>query len=220
MIYGRSFSRQFYLLTICFCFCFMKVLSLDTSKTKTITYYRFTLGGGLGKGYPQAESQNGVGGTFRAAIQRKKKLYTLGTTGLGEIKILNYSNVNNKISSLEVMYGRVLYANKIFCSISGGLGYINSEETGAFISREGSWLFGYYTYEKIQRSSVGIPISFQTFWVPAKFYGIGLDFYANINSINSFYTVSLCHQFGKLRPSVKKIKEKKEKKLSAPSPTL
>ena len=218
MVYGQSFSRYFYILTICFCFCFMKALSQDSSKTKTITYYRVTLGGGIGKGYPQAESQSGIGGTFRAAIQREKNLYTVGTTALGEIKIFNYSNVNNNISSIEVMYGKVLSSNKFFCSISGGLGYINSEEAGAFISREGGWLFGYYNYERIKKSSVGIPISFQTFWIPTKFYGIGLDFYANINSINSFYTVSLCHQFGKLRPAIKN--KKSEIKLIVPLPTL
>ncbi len=50
----------------------MKGISQDSSTIKPITYYRITMGGDLGKGYPHAESQSGVGGTFRAAIQREK----------------------------------------------------------------------------------------------------------------------------------------------------
>ena len=206
MNHKEIFYRRFYFMIIFLCFCFTKAISQNSSETKTTTYYRVTLGGGLGKGYPQAESETGVGGTLRGTLQRKKNLYTLGTTALGEIKIFNNSNVNNNISSLEFMYGRVLSTNNFFCSINGGLAFLKSEESGAFVSREGGWIFGYYTYEKIKRSSIGIPISFQTFWIPAKFYGVGLDFYANINSISSFYTLSFCHQFGKLRPSLKKKK--------------
>ena len=206
MIRTETFFRLFYFITIFLCFCFTKVISQDSSKPKTITYYSVTLGGGLGKGYPQAASEIGIGGTLRGTIQRKKNLYTIGTTGLGEFKIFNLSNVYNNISSIEVMYGKAFSNNTFFCSISGGLGFLKSEEMGDFISRDGGWIFGYYTYDKIKRSAVGIPISFQTFWIPAKFYGIGLDFYANINSINSFYTISFCHQFGKLRPAIKRKK--------------
>ena len=208
MIHEQSFSRTSYLLTICFCFFFVRGISQDSSAENPIIYYRITLGGGLGKGYPQNYSETGIGGTFKIAVQRKKSLYTLSTTAVGEIALFDNSNVNNNISSIEVMYGKVLSTNKFFCNISGGLGFIRSQEKGAFISREGFWLFGYYNYEKINKSTIGIPISFQTFWIPTKFYGVGLDFYANINANNSFYVVSFCHQFGKLRTSLKRKKEK------------
>ena len=208
MKHRKNLSLNFYLLTLCLCFCFIMGKSQNSSTIKPITYYRVTIGGGLGKGYPQAASETGISASLEATIQRKTKLYSVSTRSLGEIGIFNNSNVNNNISSIELMYGKVLSSNTFFCSISGGLGYVYSEEKGEFISREGIWFFGYYTFEKIKKSTVGIPISFKIVYIPTKFYGIGLDFYANINVNNTFYTASLCHQFGKLRPAVKKRKIK------------
>ena len=206
MKHRKSFSLNFYLLA--FCFCFIKEKSHDSSTIKPITYYKVSFGGGLGKGYPQSASETGIGGSLEATIQRKKKLYSVSTRSLGEIGIFDNSNVNNNISSIELMYGKVLSTNTFFCSISGGLGYAYSDEKGEFISREGGWFFGYYTFEKIKKNTIGFPISFKIFYIPTKFYGIGLDFYANINPNNTFYTASLCHQFGKLRSAVKKRKIK------------
>ena len=208
MKHRKNLSLNFYLLTLCLCFCFITGKSQDSSTIKPITYYRVTIGGGLGKGYPQAASETGISASLEATIQRKTKLYSVSTRSLGEIGIFNNSNVNNNISSIELMYGKVLSSNTFFCSISGGLGYVYSQEKGEFISREAVWFFGYYTFEKIKKSTVGIPISFKIVYIPTKFYGIGLDFYANINANNTFYTASLCHQFGKLRPGVKKRKIK------------
>ena len=208
MKHRKNLSLNFYLLTLCLCFCFIMGKSQNSSTIKPITYYRVTIGGGLGKGYPQAASETGISASLEATIQRKTKLYSVSTRSLGEIGIFNNSNVNNNISSIELMYGKVLSSNTFFCSISGGLGYVYSQEKGEFISREAVWFFGYYTFEKIKKSTVGIPISFKIVYIPTKFYGIGLDFYANINANNTFYTASLCHQFGKLRPAVKKRKIK------------
>ena len=208
MKHRKNLSLNFYLLTLCLCFCFIMGKSQNSSTIKPITYYRVTIGGGLGKGYPQAASETGISASLEATIQRKTKLYSVSTRSLGEIGIFDNSNVNNNISSIELMYGKVLSSNTFFCSISGGLGYVYSQEKGEFISREAVWFFGYYTFEKIKKSTVGIPISFKIVYIPTKFYGIGLDFYANINANNTFYTASLCHQFGKLRPAVKKRKIK------------
>ena len=208
MKHRKNLSLNFYLLTLCLCFCFIMGKSQNSSTIKPITYYRVTIGGGLGKGYPQTASETGISASLEATIQRKTKLYSVSTRSLGEIGIFDNSNVNNNISSIELMYGKVLSSNTFFCSISGGLGYVYSQEKGEFISREAVWFFGYYTFEKIKKSTVGIPISFKIVYIPTKFYGIGLDFYANINSNNTFYTASLCHQFGKLRPAVKKRKIK------------
>ena len=149
MKHRKSFSLNFYLLA--FCFCFIKEKSNDSSTIKPITYYKVSFGGGLGKGYPQSASETGIGGSLEATIQRKKKLYSVSTRSLGEIGIFDNSNVNNNISSIELMYGKVLSTNTFFCSISGGLGYVYSDEKGEFISREGGWFFGYYTFEKIKK---------------------------------------------------------------------
>ena len=220
MLLKNEFCRNVCFVTILLCLCSIKVKSQDSSKAPNKIFYRITLGGGLGKGYPQAASEIGIGGTLRLSIQTEKSLYTIGTTALGEFNIFNFSNINNNISSMELMYGKALSTNAFYCSINGGLSFIKSEESGALVSREGGWLFGFSTYEKIKRTAVGVPLSLQTFWVPARFYGLGIDIYANINSISSFYCISFCHQFGKLRPALKARKQSNKSKLISPSPTL
>ena len=136
MKHRKNLSLNFYLLTLCLCFCFIMGKSQNSSTIKPITYYRVTIGGGLGKGYPQAASETGINASLEATIQRKTKLYSVSTRSLGEIGIFDNSNVNNNISSIELMYGKVLSSNTFFCSISGGLGYVYSQEKGEFISRE------------------------------------------------------------------------------------
>ena len=202
----KSFILHFYLCTFFFCFCFIKGKSQDSSQIKPITYYRITVGGGLGRGYPQSGLEFGLSGIIEIAVQKQKSIYALSVSGQQEIGIFNFSNVQNSISSVNMMYGRVLSANNFFCSISAGVGYVFTEEKGAIISREGGWLFGINTYEKLNHSTIGVPISLKTFWVPVKFYGIGIDFNANINSKSSFYSVNFCHQIGKLRAAKKKKK--------------
>ena len=214
MKYKKSFVRNFYLCTLFSCFCFIKGKSQDSSKIKPITYYRITVGGGLGKGYLQSELGFGLSGIIEIAVQKQKSIYAINATSLyalsptsqQELGLFNFSNVRSNISTVNIMYGRVLSSNNFFCSISAGVGYVFTEEKGAIISREGGWLFGINTYEKLNHSTIGVPISLKTFWVPVKFYGIGIDFNANINSKSSFYSVNFCHQIGKLRAAKKKKK--------------
>lgn len=193
--------KKIFLCSCCFFWCSIKSIAQDSLSNKQVIYFRITAGGGIGKGYPQSEGQIGIGGSLEAAIQKKNNLYSLGIRTLGEFVLFNNTNVHNNINSADIMYGKVLSAHVFFCSISGGISYVYSEQEGDLISREVGWFFGRYNYQSIKTASVGLPLSFKTMWIPTKYYGIGIDFYANINRINSFYSINFCHQFGRLRPS-------------------
>ncbi|MEO6706828.1 MAG: hypothetical protein ABIN04_13385, partial [Ginsengibacter sp.] len=128
-------------------------------------YYRTTVGGGWGKGYPFQELGNGIGGTIEFAVQKNNTVYALGARAVTEFTVFNQSNVDNTISSYDITIGRVLSKGKFFSSISAGVGLVAGLYPGELISREGGWLFGYYTYEKITYTTIGFPISVKGLWV-------------------------------------------------------
>ena len=171
----------------------------DSSALADALYYRFTLGNGIGKGYPMSMNDIGVGGSLEFAIQNRKGIYSVGFRGLTEFLIFGNSNVSNSVNSAEFTYGRVFRSDGLFTSISAGVGYITTEEKGEILSSVGFLFFPINTYEKIIRHTIGFPISAKMFWVPARWYGIGAEFYVNFNSRNTFYGINLCHQFGKLK---------------------
>ena len=171
----------------------------DTSKIAIPLYYRLTLGGGLGKGYPLAENDFGIGGIIEFAVQKKTSIYSFGIRGLGELAIFDQSNVNNSISSAEITYGKVFQARSFFAALSAGAGYISALQKGELLSREGGWFSSVSTYQKISYHTIGFPIAAKIFWLPARVYGIGIELYVNINSRNTFYGINFCHQFGKLK---------------------
>lgn len=125
--------------------------------------------------------------------------------GATELNVLGGYNVDNSISCFGITYGKAFQRKELFAGISAGIGLVTSQERGIFISSEGGW-FGISNYEKIRRHSIGFPISAKILGVPSRVYGIGIEVYANLNRISSFYGINLCHQFGKLRP--KKMRNK------------
>lgn len=162
--------------------------------------YRLTIGAGFGSGYPSQEENDGISVTAEFAIQREKNVYALGLRSVFEFDFLSTSYPNNSISSIDITYGKVLINGKFFSSISAGIGFIEGIEKGKFLSTDGTGWFAPHYYEKIRFYTIGIPITAKMFWVPLRFYGIGLELYVNINIKNTFYGIIFCHQFGKLRP--------------------
>ena len=193
------------IMLICIVATSISLIAQVSDKHKTPLYYRLTLGGGLGKGFPLQETgEVGIGGTIEFAVQKKNNVYALGVTGISEFDLLSGSNVHNSVSSWGITYGKAIQQKSFFSSISGGLSLVTGEQKGNFISSAGGW-FGMHYYEKIKAHTVGFPISAKFLWTPSTVYGLGLEVYANLNSLGSFYGINFCHQFGKLRP--KKTKE-------------
>lgn len=179
-------------------------MAQDTLKINE-KFYRLTLGGGFGSGYPLQEDDFGIGGNLDFTIQKNNSIYTLGIRVVTEFVLFESSNVDNSINSVDLTYGKVFKGGCFFSSISAGIACVKSEHKGKLLSREGGWLFATYTYEKIKHYTIGFPLSVKIFWVPLRFYGLGTELYANLNTVNPFYGINFCHQFGKLRrPKIKK----------------
>ena len=185
---------QFCMLTL----AFNKVAAQDSLLKDNSKYYRFSLGNGIGSGYPLQEDDIGIGGTLEFAVQQNKSAYSLGIRGLGEFNLFSSSNVQNSVWSIDLSYGRVWKTRSFYSSLSTGIGMVTTEEKGKFLSSTGGW-FVLSTYERIINHTVGIPISAKFVWVPTRIYGIGTEFFVNINSRRTFYGINFFHQFGKLR---------------------
>ena len=67
-------SCQFCMLTL----AFNKVAAQDSLLKDNSKYYRFSLGNGIGSGYPLQEDDIGIGGTLEFAVQQNKSAYSLG----------------------------------------------------------------------------------------------------------------------------------------------
>ena len=181
------------------------VKSQDTLKTDKKLYYRLTMGVGIGSGYPLQEDDYGIGGNIEFALQKQKAVYSLGISGVQEFQILGVSHPAKSIGSIDLTYGKALKRKSLYASLSAGAGWVTSVQRGKFLSSDGGW-FGTDYYEKITHQTIGFPISVKIFWVPLSFTGVGLELYANINSLHTFYGINICRQFGKLRPAIKKDK--------------
>lgn len=199
--YLQSF---FYLISIVMLFApGGKLIAQDTSvRTKKILS-RLTLAGGLGLGVPEQRGNYGFGSYVEFAIQKRESLYAIGVRELIEFDIFSTSNVQNKVGSVDLTYGKAYTKGNFYASLNAGFGYTTVVVKGSLISRQGGWLFSHSIYEKLSANTIGIPISCKIMWLPAKFYGIGLELYANLNGVNSFYGFNMAHQFGKLRPVMK-----------------
>lgn len=97
--------------------------------------------------------------------------------------------MNDYIRSYDLTVGRVLKNNNFFSSLNLGIGYVDGE----------TWHELADGYESKRYKTIGFPISIKGFVVPFRFYGLGIDLYANINKKSSFYGVNLCHQVGLLK---------------------
>jgi hypothetical protein len=178
----------------------------DSIKLNKI-YYRVSLSTGLGSGYPMQESnlENGLGGAIEFAIQKNKNLYSIGWNGVIENDLFNQNSVLNSISSLNFTYGKYYTKKSFFTSISTGLGLVMSTTKGTLISTTNTgFLSSYSTYEKLNNTTIGIPISAKMAWVPVKYFGIGIEALVNINKINSFWATNVKYQVGLLREKSKK----------------
>ena len=181
---------------IAFFLLLLNPLTTTAQKEPKETFYRLTMGGGIGNGYPNADG-NGIGGMLEFAYQQNKALYAVGYTGMGEFNIFDQSNVHNSVQSINLTYGRAYMYRSIFMSISAGPGFVSTVAQGALKDRLG-FIFTTSTYEKITAHTVGLAFSAKAMAL-APHGGIGLEFYANANSQSSFAGINLCFQFGKLR---------------------
>ncbi len=158
----------------------------DTLAVDKSLYYRAILGGGTGSGSFFTGKNSMIGFNFELMIERNKTVYSIAGRSLSTFKI---SNMNNYMQSYDLTIGRVLKSNNLFSSLSLGIAYLEGE----------TWHKIADQYHSKNYQTIGLPISIKGFIVPFRYYGLGVDLYANINSASSFYGIYLCHQVGLLK---------------------
>jgi hypothetical protein len=95
-------------------------------------------------------------------------------------------------------------------SISTGLSRVVYKKQEKLIREysDGSAFFNLYReYSLRQENYLGIPISLKIFLVPIRYYGISMEFYANINKGSNYFSKNLSSQFGILRNELKPKKK-------------
>jgi hypothetical protein len=196
-----------YLLLIGFFIKISVAIGQDSVILKEPLYYRIATSFGIGAGFPKQieASNNGISLGASFELEKNKAIYTLGYRFVSVIQfnIFETNNLTNNIQSTDLTYGRAFKIAMLSASINAGLGYVTSVERGALISstsRGPGFLSGYDdVYEKIKYHNIGVPISLKVFWPPITQFGIGADFYVNINK-NTFYGANFSLLFGKLGP--------------------
>lgn len=163
----------------------------DTLTVDKSLYYRGILGGGTGFGRFFVGNNSIIGLDFELMVERNKTVYGIGGKSLSTYKI---STMNNYMQSYDLTIGRVLKSNNLFSSLSLGIAYLEGE----------TWHKVADEYESKNYRIIGLPISLKGFIVPFRYYGLGVDLYANINSASTFYGIYVCHQFGLLKRVKKK----------------
>ena len=160
--------------------------------------YSFSIGAGIGKSPNFELSKIGIGGMIEFNLQKNKSLATIGYRGTGEFQFLAPSKPAVTMTSIDLLYGRVLSDKKINVSINTGIGLVGNLERGKFLYSDPG-LFGASHYQKVRSFTVGLPISSKALISLSKHFGLGLEGYININSKNTFYGLNLCATFKKYK---------------------
>lgn len=173
-------------------FSFLFTQAQNEEKSDEI-FYSIIVGAGIGKSPNFEGGRNGIGGMIEFNLKKNKSIASLGYRGTGEFNILGRGQIKRTMTSLDLMYGRLLYNNKQNISINIGIGWVGSLEKVPG-SSNGSW-FGPGNYERLKFYSIGLPISSKIFLYMSKHFGVSVEGYININKLNTFYGINFCPTF-------------------------
>jgi hypothetical protein len=186
------------------------------SEEKSNTFYIVTtgfavgMGPGIGKSFPTNAANIGLGLNVDFALQKNKWLYSIGYRVISDFQIVNTTKGKNNVQTTEITFGKSLKNNLLSINISSGISRVVYKKQDALIKEytQGSGLFNIYReYSMYKENYIGVPISLKLFLLPLKYYGVGLEFYANINKGSNYFSINLSSQFGKLRNSLKQKKK-------------
>jgi hypothetical protein len=134
---------------------------------------------GLGKG---SVGTHAFALEANSSYQFGKSLITLRSAGTAEL-------FGKSIGDYGLLYGIILKQQPTFVSFGVGLAFVGgSISQGLFSTKEP---------EKIG-PTIGLPLEVQLFFRPARFLGIGLYGFANLNPEESFVGATISLQLGKL----------------------
>lgn len=161
-------------------------------------FYSISIGAGIGKSPNIENGKYGIGGLLDFTLQKNKSLASIGFRGTGEFELLAPNYPSNTMTSIDLLYGKLLTNKKVTVSIHTGIGLVGSLERGKFLYSDPG-LFGASHYEKVRSFTVGLPVSSKALISLSKHFGLGLEGYININSKNTFYGLNLCATFKKYK---------------------
>ena len=190
-----------YLLLLILSICANKI-NAQKNENQNELYLGFTFGTGLGTSPIFIEKKVGLSGLLNLSLEFKKNEISIGVNGTSEIQILGGSYPSISTSSIDIMYGRVLYDKPIIVIAQVGVGYVKNISRGLYLYNDPGF-FGPSYYEKFKLHTIGIPISLKTTAKVISKYSVGLELYANINNKFPFYSINVVHQFRKFRISRK-----------------
>ncbi len=157
-------------------------------------FYSFSIGAGIGK-LPGLEiGEMGIGGMIDFNLKKNKSLATIGYRGIGELQIIGSSSPPITMTSIDILYGRVLSDRKINVSLHTGIGLVWNLDRGNFLYAEPG-LFGRVHYEKLRSFTVGLPISSKALISLSEHSALGLEGYVNLNSENICFGLNVCASF-------------------------
>ena len=159
-------------------------------------FYSISIGAGIGKSPNFEDGNYGIGGMMDVTLQKNKSLATIGYRGTGELGVMASSSPLRTMTSIDLLYGRLLTDNKLIITIHTGIGLVGNLERGLFLYSGSGFLSRSY-YEKIKMHTVGLPVSSKALIPLAKHFALGLEGYLNINNQNTFYGVNISASFNK-----------------------
>ena len=160
---------------------------------------------GAGPGFGTRNSDMAIGSLIEIAVAKEKSALFAGLREFGEgsTGVLATANIRDKMQCFELRYGRLIRKKNTILSINTGLSYVSGTFKGDLLDTEGGWFSRVLIYEKITGKGIGFPLSAQFKGIISKRFALGIEAYANINKVCTFYGVNLNVNFGKLRQNKK-----------------
>ena len=133
------------------------------------------IGGGIFAG------TEGLGFQLQAAHQRNQHLFSIRGSLVAEV-------LGDAVYDLGVLYGRAWVKDRTFLSLGSGVGLaVTAECPGIFSGGDCR-----------EKKTLGLPVSVEFSGRPTHFLGIGLQLFANVNPVQSFFGGLVGVQVGSL----------------------
>jgi len=149
-----------------------------TSESQEVTLgepIRYWINAGLGIG------GSGLAAAGSVSVQPRKHIISL--------RAVLTTDLDEDLSDIGLLYGRVLVQGRFHASLGAGLAQAHGSHRRGFWDDDGEG----------RKLIVGVPFELQLAWRPAKWLGLGVYGFADVNSVQSFGGATLSLQVGNLR---------------------
>jgi hypothetical protein len=183
----------------------------DSTKKENEKKYlhRISYGAGLGNDDVNTFGVGGISLLLEYGLQKNNTIYSIGFRGITDLGPF-FVSPPNLLGGIDITYGKLIQKKSLFASANAGISLVVSSIRDQFLYfHEPRGFFSVAEYSTIKKGGIGIAASTKIYWIPTRYFGVGLELYANINSIHSFYASSFGFQFGRLRFKNSFTKKKK-----------